>query len=197
MVEDDRTFGLIGDDRPVPVASRPTTLADSCQSQKINRIISSCSHLSHHPIRTYPSLPSSSLCVSIIMSATSALMFEPLDLLDFQPIPSTSKATPPIPDEMDLDLDAELALFEEEERNAARKIVSDSPPPDMDEEPDWADDDVQMESIHSTQSLMVSTAQRQVVSTQTAEATSISFGSADLLGGPIASCEYGDQGLAD
>lgn len=115
----------------------------------------------------------------------SAPMFEPLDLFDFAP-------AAPVPQKeqeegMDLDLDAELALFEEQERMAAKASFVDDAPPDMEEEPDWEDADIQVETTRTTQTL-VSNFDREI-STTLDQNTSLTFGAPELFDGPIASCE--------
>ena len=126
-----------------------------------------------------------------VMSASTEPLFEPLDVFDFPPASSSSKArdaVPSFPDDepMDFDVDAELAMFEEEQRERKGRGYAVSPPPDMEEEPEWEDEVVQTETTQMSQSLRAGGTL--VTQTSTVE-TTLTFGESDILGTAVASCE--------
>ncbi|ORY29754.1 hypothetical protein BCR39DRAFT_588132 [Naematelia encephala] len=79
-------------------------------------------------------------------------LFEPTDLLSFSlPTPPRSNNAPTDPDldgGMDFDMEAELAMMEEEEMRSLRRGL-DSPPPDFDEEPEASDEEMRAKGSNS------------------------------------------------
>ena len=128
------------------------------------------------------------------MSSTTAPCFEPLDIFDF-PAESSSARLPEIgPEEdedIDYDLEAELAKFRESEKRDKRNGFGGSPPPpDLEEEPDeWDEELALMESEQMSQSLSTTQVRSSTVTTVTSSSSKITFGESDILGQPVASCE--------
>lgn len=128
-------------------------------------------------------------------SSSTAPLFEAIDdVFDFAPPPP---ARPPRveDEEMDFDLDAEIAMMQEEEERAGRRVYDDSPPPNVEEEPDWDEDmDSAMESTAiETESVSATTTtagQRSTKTTASAvPASAGEFGESDIFNFPIASCK--------
>lgn len=124
--------------------------------------------------------------------SSSALSFEALDdVFGFDPTPPSRKPAQDDED-MDFDVDAEIAMMQEEEERTQQRRYDDSPPPNVEEEPDWDEHMETMESATVVQSVTTTFSRYEgKAATQTAiGGTADRFGESDIFDFPIASCKF-------
>ena len=131
--------------------------------------------------------------------SSSALSFEALD--DVFGFDSTPPSRKPAQDDedMDFDVDAEIAMMQEEEERTQQRRYDDSPPPHVEEEPDWDENMETMEIATVVKSVVTTTSSRYEgktgyegkAVTQTANGgAEDGFGESDIFDFPIASCKF-------
>lgn len=143
------------------------------------------------------------------MSA-SAPMFESLGFFDFESPPSPpqeprAQATGNAAADDDFDMEAELAMMQEEEAERCRRPMFDEPPPPMEEEePDWDEDEAAMADAWAndvvgssgivtqtvTKTAGTASVNRTTVATKTTSIEQMTFGDSDIFDAPVASCEW-------
>ena len=123
--------------------------------------------------------------------SSSTLSFEALDdVFGFDPTPPLRKAVQEDED-MDFDVDAEIAMMQEEEERTRQRRYDDSPPPNVEEEPDWDENMEAVESATLVKSVTTTFSRYEVKAvTQTANGgAEDGFGESDIFDFPIASCK--------
>ena len=167
--------------------------SDASRQSRSPTLSSSSSRLIRkpHPSEVQRS-PLDSLETFSDMSSSTAPMFEALDdVFDFPP-PSNPQRPPSDNEGMDFDMDAEIAMMQEEEERDMKRRYGDSPPPNVEEEPDWEDDaDSGIESSTMGTKSKTITSMDQIQHNRDAEnlGREGGFGESDIFDFPIASCK--------
>jgi hypothetical protein len=110
-------------------------------------------------------------------------MFEPLGFFDFESPPSPpTKRTANVEMDDDFDMEAELAMMQEEEAETRKRPMFDEPPPPLEEEePDWEEDEAAMADAWASDMAKNELAGPKVSTQTIAKTTKISNGSSSTL----------------